>query len=224
MISKTGHLRLCIYGFCFALLILLLFCLVFLFPPGSDRSAIPSEESSKETIVHLSSPAPLLPSAEPIPLRLFYRKRERLPGDTSCLIEEKKLLPGHADPETLALSALKELALSSDQGNPPAVPTHAVPLHIWFLDSGTAVINYNQSLGTELTEGVEAEMACVYAIVHTITGNFPKITTVRLLIEGKEQETLCGHIGIAGGLHPLPLLIQGQENFNRGIYTEPLPP
>jgi len=224
MIHLTGFPRFYLYALLFALFLgLSLFLASRQFSPSKNSSADPSDPTG-ETVVQLPPSRPAISSAKPVLLRLFYRSKEPVPGEIACLVEKKKLIAGHTEPEALALTALKELALSSEQGDPPAVPAQAVPIHIFFLNSGTAVINYNPSLKSGLPGGAEAETACIYAIVHTITMNFPSISSVRLLIEGKEQETLGGHIGISRGLQAKPILIQGYGDSNGSIYTEPLPP
>ena len=224
MIRLTGFPRFYLYAFLFVLFLgLSLFLASRYFSAWNDSSAKLSD-SAGETVVQLPPSRPAISSAKPVPLRLFYRRKEQVAGEIACLVEGKKLVAGHTEPEALALTALKELALGSEQGDPPAVPAQAIPMHIFFLSSGTAIINYNQSLRSGLPGGAEAETACIYAIVHTITVNFPSISSVRILIEGKEQETLGGHIGISKELQAKPILIQGYGDAEGGIYTEPLPP
>jgi len=44
--------------------------------------------------------------------------------------------------------------------------------------------------------GSAAEMATVYSLTNTLTTNLPAIKKVRILIGGKEKESLKGHIGL----------------------------
>jgi hypothetical protein len=44
--------------------------------------------------------------------------------------------------------------------------------------------------------GSTAEMATVYSLTNTLTVNMPAIKKVKILIGGKERESLKGHIGL----------------------------
>ena len=44
--------------------------------------------------------------------------------------------------------------------------------------------------------GTTNEMLTVYALVNTLTSNLPAITGVQLLIDGKEIDTLAGHLDL----------------------------
>lgn len=50
--------------------------------------------------------------------------------------------------------------------------------------------------------GTQAEFLTIYSIVNTVCYNFPQIKGVKILIDGKEEETLAGHIDISEILLP----------------------
>ena len=39
-------------------------------------------------------------------------------------------------------------------------------------------------------------MATIYSLTNTLTTNLPQIKRIRILIDGKERESLKGHIGL----------------------------
>ena len=55
-------------------------------------------------------------------------------------------------------------------------------------------------LSTELRQnhpgGTTSEILTVYTIVSALTANLPAVTSVQLLIDGKEVDTLAGHLDL----------------------------
>jgi hypothetical protein len=45
------------------------------------------------------------------------------------------------------------------------------------------------------------ELLTIYTIVHALTFNLPAVTAVQLLVDGKEVDTLAGHVDLR---RPLP--------------------
>lgn len=64
-----------------------------------------------------------------------------------------------------------------------------------FLDNyGTAYIDFTSEISTNLRGGSETELLLIYSIVNTLTENFSQFKTVRFLVDGREIESLNGHI------------------------------
>ena len=61
---------------------------------------------------------------------------------------------------------------------------------------GTALINFERDLVTLHPGGSASEIMTIYSLTNTITLNVPSIQKVKILIDGKEAETLKGHIDI----------------------------
>lgn len=49
----------------------------------------------------------------------------------------------------------------------------------------------------EIRASAEDELLAVYALVNTLTQNFPEVRQVRLLMDGREAQTLAGHIDLS---------------------------
>jgi germination protein M len=64
------------------------------------------------------------------------------------------------------------------------------------IKDGIAYVNLNQS-ATKLNVGSSAESLAVASIVNTLT-KFPDVFRVKILIEGKEVESLAGHVDVTG--------------------------
>ncbi|TAN63547.1 hypothetical protein EPN18_02090 [bacterium] len=69
------------------------------------------------------------------------------------------------------------------------------------LKDDTAFVNLSKDLIEKHPGGSSGEMQTVYAIVDTITLNFPTIKKVQMLVDGKTTETIAGHIDISGPLY-----------------------
>ncbi len=67
---------------------------------------------------------------------------------------------------------------------------------------GTAYLDFSRQLRDGHPGGTSAEMQTIYAIVNTIALNFAQIGSVKILIEGKSEKTLAGHIDISAPLRP----------------------
>ena len=60
-------------------------------------------------------------------------------------------------------------------------------------------------VSTRHSGGALDELLTIYTIVDALTVNLPAITRVQILIDGKEVETLAGHVDLR---HPLAKSLQ----------------
>jgi hypothetical protein len=56
--------------------------------------------------------------------------------------------------------------------------------------------------------GSAAELLTVYAIVNAVTANLPAIMRVQILLDGKEVDTLAGHMDLRRPLQRNESLVQ----------------
>jgi germination protein M len=73
----------------------------------------------------------------------------------------------------------------------------------------TAVINFSSNLKTKHKGGSAGETLTVYSIVNSIT-ELPNIKRVQILIDGKVQDTLAGHMALDEPIMRNPNLIKEQ--------------
>jgi hypothetical protein len=52
-------------------------------------------------------------------------------------------------------------------------------------------------------------MMTVYSVVNSLALNFPEVKRVQFLMEGKEIETIKGHLSLSRPISPKPDLIKG---------------
>ena len=58
--------------------------------------------------------------------------------------------------------------------------------------------------------GSSTELLTVYAIVHAVTANLAAIQRVQILIDGREADTLAGHVDLRRPLQPDLSLVRGE--------------
>lgn len=106
------------------------------------------------------------------------------------------LMPVGRDKEQ-HLQALKALFAGPPSGsglNPVFVPETQVL--DFKLENGLATVNLNRH-ATQLNVGAQGEYLAVASIVNTLT-KLPDVYRVKILIEGKEVESLAGHVDLTG--------------------------
>ena len=67
-------------------------------------------------------------------------------------------------------------------------------------ERGDAFVDLSADVTIKHTGGALDELFTIYAIVNALTVNLPAITRVQILIDGKEADTLAGHVDLR---HPL---------------------
>lgn len=73
---------------------------------------------------------------------------------------------------------------------------------VFMIADDIAVVDLGGEALRDWTTGSSAEMAAVYSVVNTITGNIPEIQSVQILVEGREVQTLAGHVDLSRPLRP----------------------
>ena len=83
-------------------------------------------------------------------------------------------------------------------------PAEVQVLDVFVSGRGVAVINFTLDLLEGHSGGLHAEELTVYSLSHTLVQSLPAIAEVRLLVEGRETETLAGHLDLRSGFGPAP--------------------
>lgn len=112
------------------------------------------------------------------------------------LIPEKRFIPKEKEPEEQAQEMVKALLSGSKTGLVNTFPENAELQSVKMEGGDTLLVNFSESLVANHPGGSTAEMATVYSLTNTLTVNMPAIKKVKILIGGKERESLKGHIGL----------------------------
>jgi hypothetical protein len=122
---------------------------------------------------------------------LFY-----ISDDGMQLIGFERRLERHADP-----TAQARIILEAQLAEPPAPLLSPIPpgtrlLSVYLPDSGDAFVDLSEEVTLGHSGGSLEELFTVYAIVNALTANLPAITAVQILINGREVDTLVGHVDL----------------------------
>jgi spore germination protein GerM len=82
-----------------------------------------------------------------------------------------------------------------------AVPAGTALRAVFVTDSGSAFVDLSREVAAAHPGGSINELLTIYTVVQALTTNLPAITSVQLLVDGKEVDTLAGHVDIK---RPLP--------------------
>jgi spore germination protein GerM len=82
-----------------------------------------------------------------------------------------------------------------------AVPPGTTLRAVFITDTGDAYVDLSREVATAHAGGTANELLTVYTFVNALTANLPAVTAVQLLVDGKEVDTLSGHVDLR---RPLP--------------------
>lgn len=89
------------------------------------------------------------------------------------------------------------LSIYLDKSSPHILGAGADIRSVFLVDPGVAVIDLNAAFADTHRSGVLVEELTVASLIHTISLNTPGILKVKILVEGKERETLAGHADLS---------------------------
>jgi hypothetical protein len=119
--------------------------------------------------------------------------------DDSGVLRPKPLripLPsGRQERAAEMLHALLNLYL--DKFSPHPLGAGSEVRDVYLVDPGLAVIDLNAAFADSHRSGVLVEELTVVSLVHTLSANIPGIARVKILVDGKERDTLAGHADLS---------------------------
>jgi spore germination protein GerM len=145
------------------------------------------------------APATSAPAAPSAPVRKITATLFYVAEDGMALAPVQREVPfGESVAEQARAIVAAQLAPASPQVS--AIPA-GVTLHdVFVTERGDAFVNLSADITTKHPGGSLLEVFTVYSIVNALTVNLPAITRVQILVDGKEVETLAGHVDLR---HPL---------------------
>lgn len=164
----------------------------------SARTSVAGSSSPPSSSASPASPSgPAAPGADArkITATLYY-----VSEDGMALVGVKREVPFG---ETVLEQARQIVTAQLGAAPPPlasAVPTNVRLRGFYVSDRGDAFVDLSAEVRTAHTGGALDELFTVYAIVNALTTNLPAVTRVQILIDGKEVDTLAGHVDLR---HPL---------------------
>lgn len=94
------------------------------------------------------------------------------------------------------LRALLGLYLDKSSSHP--LGAGAEVRDVYLVDPGLVVIDTNAAFADSHRSGVLVEELTVASLVQTLSANIPGIIRVKILVDGKQRDTLAGHADLSG--------------------------
>ena len=124
-------------------------------------------------------------------LTIWFASRQE-----DALVAEKRRMPPLPSPVERAKASLQEL-IAGPKSDASRTVSAEVKVRELFIDNqGTAYVDFNEAFSQTHPGGPWAEMLTLRSIMQTLVANVPGIKRVQILIEGREMETLAGHVDI----------------------------
>lgn len=148
-------------------------------------------------------PAAAAPSATPadtaerkkITATLYY-----ISEDGMSLVGVQREVPFGEGPHEQARHILEAQLGPAPETLASAIPDGTRVRALYVTERGDAFVDLTGEARANHTGGALNELFTVYAIVDALTVNLPAISRVQILVDGKEMDTLAGHVDLR---HPL---------------------
>ena len=135
--------------------------------------------------------APVAGSTEQVTLFVAY-------DDVGVLHSQPAQIPLPSVRQQRAEELLRALiALYLDKNSPHPLPPGSDIRSVYLVDPGLAVIDVNAAFADGHRSGVLEEELTVASLIQTLSANMPGISKVKILVEGKERQTLAGHADLS---------------------------
>ena len=85
-----------------------------------------------------------------------------------------------------------------DKNSPHPLGPDSEVRSVFLVDPGLAVIDVSSAFAETHRSGILVEELTVLSLVQSLTANVPGITRVKILVNGKDRETLAGHVDLSG--------------------------
>ncbi len=140
-----------------------------------------------------SAPAPPAPAATVphIIATLYYGT-----SDGQALAAVKREVPLGEGPRAQG----RQILLSELESAPPPyvslIPADTMLRAFYITERGDAFVDLSPEISTKHPGGSTNELLTVYAIVNAVTANLSSVERVQILIDGKQADTLAGHVDL----------------------------
>jgi spore germination protein GerM len=119
-------------------------------------------------------------------------------GDALVPVEQD--VPYAAAPADQARRIVERQLAAAPAGQTSAIPAGTTLRALFLTSRGEAYVDVSKEIVTGHPGGSLHEALTIYAIVNALTVNLPDISSVQVLVDGHEVDTLVGHLDLR---HPL---------------------
>ena len=117
--------------------------------------------------------------------------------DGGVLVPEKRVIDTAAEPVALAKRIIAGLIKGPvDDNLTRTMPVDTVCRALYITDDTVAYVDFSSAITEDHPGGSAAERLTIYSIVNSLVMNVDGVKQVKILINGREAETLAGHIDL----------------------------
>jgi spore germination protein GerM len=128
--------------------------------------------------------------------------------DNYYLMSEQRVISHSGDSVDYARSIVEALLKGPQNSLVRTIAAHTKLRAIYILPDGACYVDLSQAVAKDHPGGCNSELLTVYSVVNSLILNVPEIKRVKLLMGGKEVQTLAGHIDLEFPLEANMLLIR----------------
>ena len=146
---------------------------------------------SRETAQPAETPPTATSTARRIQATLFY-----VSDDGAELIQVPRDVPFGETPALQARYIVEAQLEAPPKGFASAIPAGVKVRSLFLGTRGEAYVDLSPEVATGHRGGSLDEALAVFAIVNAVTSNLPDVKAVQILVDGKEVDSLAGHIDL----------------------------
>lgn len=166
----------------------------------------------KTGMIEKIKPSPPIPASvsERLPAKPGEKREVALfflSENDTYLHSEKREIDAGVSVVRQAKQTIEELIKGSERGYISPFPPQTKLRELYMAGEGVAYVDFSKDIIEKHLSGSSAEISTIYSVVNSLTYNFDSIKKVFILIEGRERETLGGHISLSKPFLPLYDLI-----------------
>jgi len=132
-----------------------------------------------------------------ISVKLFFETE-----DQTGMLSEDRSVPFTSDLSRQVRVVVEELIRGSETGLVRPVDPGTRVLEVFVSAGGVAYLDLSGEAAAGLKGGSKGELLSVYALVNTVTANFPSIKRVQILLDDRPVPTMAGHVDLSRPLPP----------------------
>ncbi len=152
---------------------------------------VPGEEAAEDAApVAAPDREPAAAVEQKINVKLFF-----VAADQPALVIEDREVAYSDDLPRQVRTVVEELVKGSQAGlgGPLAPETRVIDT---FVNGGVAYVDLSGEASKKHPGGSKGELLSVYAVVNSLTANFPAIKRVQILVDDRQAATLAGHVDL----------------------------
>jgi len=175
------------------LLITAVFLLACVFAMGFYVLHLKRQSEEEAARVQLQNLAPHAAGPEErIPVFIAY-------DDEGVILEESASAPLSNEPSERAREVLRTLVNRYlEKPSPHPLGEGSQVKDVYIVNRDLAVVDISSDFANRHRSGVLVESLTIASMIETLAANVPQITKVKIMVDGKERDTLSGHADLMG--------------------------